>query len=167
MSKPFDFEAFITGLSVDLPRESVPLYAVVNQSRIDDLNNQIEAAKDGEPSSDERESSPGATALVRERDALVKAQEDSAKWITLRCLTTQEFADEVQADGKNILDQIVAQTKATENELSHDDVQRLRETLQPAAWSLMVDQANRIVTQQLVMPDFSPSNSTSLSTPES
>ena len=98
MSAPFDFEAFISGLTVDLPREQVPLYTVIHQSRIDDLDAQIEAASDPDaPGADEREASSGATALVRERDALVKEQDESAHWITLRCLTTQEFADEVQA----------------------------------------------------------------------
>lgn len=165
---PFDFEAFISGLTVDLPREQVPLYTVIHQSRIDDLNAQIEAANDPDaPDAVDRESSFGATALVRERDALIKEQDESAKWITLRCLTTQEFADEVQADGKDALDQVSAQTRGTDNEMSREDVQRLRETLQPAAWSLMLEQANRIVTQQLVMPDFSPSSSAHRSTRES
>ena len=41
MSAPFDFEAFISGLTVDLPREQVPLYTVIHQSRIDDLNAQM------------------------------------------------------------------------------------------------------------------------------
>lgn len=164
----FDFEAFITGLTVDLPREQVPLYTVINQARIDELNEQIEAANDPDaPDADDRESSFGATALVRERDALVKEQDESAHWITLRCLTTQEFADEVQADGKDALDQVSAQTRGTDNEMSREDVQRLRETLQPAAWSLMLEQANRIVTQQLVMPDFSPTTSANRSTPAS
>lgn len=168
MSEPFDFEAFISGLTVDLPREQVPLYTVIHQSRIDDLDAQIEAASDPDaPGADEREASSGATALVRERDALVKEQDESAHWITLRCLTTQEFADEVQADGKDALDQIAAQTRGTDNEMSREDVQRLRETLQPAAWSLMLEQANRIVTQQLVMPDFSPTTSANRSTPAS
>ena len=76
-------------------------------------------------------------------------------------------ADEVQADGKDALDQIAAQTRGTDNEMSREDVQRLRETLQPAAWSLMLEQANRIVTQQLVMPDFSPTTSANRSTPAS
>ena len=169
MSAPFDFEAFISGLTVDLPREQVPLYTVINQARIDELNEQIEAERDPErpESGDDRESSSGVTALVRERDALVKEQDESAKWITLRCLATQEFADEVQEDGKDALDQIAAQTRGTGNEMSREDVQRLRETLQPAAWSLMLEQANRIVTQQLVMPDFSPATSASRSTPAS
>lgn len=168
MSKPFDFEAFITGLSVDLPREQVPIYTVVHQSRIDELNEQIEAASDSEASgADDRESSSGATALVRERDALVKEQEASATHITLRCLTAQEFADEVAADDKTVLDQIAAQTRDTDNEMTAEDVDRLRRTLPAGSWSLLVEQANRVVSQALVMPDFLPSSSASRSTPES
>ena len=165
---PFDFEAFISGVTVDLPREQVPIYAVVHQAKIDDLNEQIEAASDPDaPGADERESSSGASALVKERDRLIAEQDESAKWITLRCLTTQEFADSVQAKDATIVDQLAAQTRGTDNEMSRDDFQRLREVIQPAAWSLMVENANRIVGQQLVMPDFSPTTSASRSTPES
>lgn len=192
----FDFEAFITGLTVDLPREQVPLYTVINQARIDelndrihefnqqidDLNDQIAAASDPDaPGADERESSSGATALAKERDRiikdrdrlpkerdlLIKEQDDSAKWITLRCLTMQEFADTAQADDKDLLDQIAAQTGGTENEMTREDVARLREALQPAAWGLLNQHANRIVEQRLVMPDFSPTTSANRSTPTS
>ena len=165
----FDFEAFITGLTVDLPREQVPLYTIINQARIDELNEQIEAERDPErpESGVDRESSSGVTALVRERDALVKEQDESAKWITLRCLSMQEFADTVQADDKDLLDQIAAQTGGTENEMTRDDVARLREALQPAAWGLLTHHANRIVEQRMVMPDFSPTTSASPSTPTS
>lgn len=168
MSKPFDFEAFITGLSVDLPREQVPIYTVVHQSRIDELDEQIEAASDPEASGvDDRESSSGATALVRERDALVKEQEASATYITLRCLTAQEFTDECAADDKKITDQIAAQTRGTDNEMTAEDVDRLRATIPAGSWSLLVERANHIVSQALVMPDFSPGSSASRSTPES
>lgn len=167
----FDFEAFITGLTVDLPREQVPLYTIINQARIDEINEQIRrieaAAADDEPGGDERESSSGVTALVRERDALIKEQDASAKWITLRCLTMQEFADTVQADDKDLLDQIAAQTGGTENEMTRADLVRLRETLQPAAWGLLTHHANRIVEQRMVMPDFSPTTSASPRTPTS
>lgn len=165
----FDFEAFISGLTVDLPREQVPLYTVINQAQIDELNEQIEAERDPErpESGDDRESSSGVTALVRERDALVKEQDDSAKWITLRCLTMQEFAETAQDSSKDLLDQIAAQTRGTDNEMTREDLQRLRETLQPAAWGLFTKHANRIVEQRLVMPDFSPTTSASRSTPES
>lgn len=167
MSAPFNFEDFIAGLTVDLPREQVPLYAVVNQSRIDELNRQIDAASSTDTvQSDERETSDGVSALVRERDALFEAQEASAKWITLRCLTTPEYA-ETGEDDKDVLDQIAAQTVGTENEMTRDQVEALRGMLQPAAWSLLVTHANRIVTQQLVMPDFSPSNSARKATPTS
>ena len=167
----FDFEAFITGLTVDLPREQVPLYTIINQARIDEINEQIRrieaAAADDDPGGDERESSSGVTALVKERDRLVKEQDASATWITLRCLTAQEYADEVAPDSKDLLDQISAQTRGTGNELTREDVQRLRETLLHGAWNVLVDEANRIAVQRMVMPDFSPATSASPSTPTS
>ena len=164
----FDFEAFITGLTVDLPREQVPLYTIINQARIDELDAQIEAAAaEDEPGGDERESSSGVSALVKERDRLIKEQDDSAKYITLRCLTAQEYADEVAPDEKDLLDQIAAQTRGTENEMTREGVQRLRETLLHGAWNVLVDEANRVAVQRMVMPDFSRTTSASRSTPES
>lgn len=169
MSAPFDFEAFISGLTVDLPTVQVPIFGVIHQSRIDDLNERIEAERDPErpEAGDDRESSSGVTALVKERDKLIKEQDESAQWITLRCLTTQEFADEVQPDGKTVVDQIAAQTRGTDNEMTREDVQRLRETLQPAAWAILQDHANEVVTRQMVMPDFSRITSASRTTPTS
>lgn len=196
MSAPFDFEAFISGVTVDLPREQVPIYTVIHQARIDeindrihefnqqidDLNDQIAAASDPDaPGADERESSSGATALAKERDRiikdrdrlpkerdlLIKEQDDSAKWITLRCLSAQEYADEVAPDSKNVIDQIAAQTQGTGNEMSREDVERLRATVLHGAWNVLVENANRIVIQRMVMPDFSRTTSASRSTPES
>lgn len=164
----FDFEAFISGLTVDLPREQVPLYTVIHQSRIDELDAQIEAAvAEDEPGGDERESSSGVSALVKERDRLIKEQDDSAKYITLRCLTAQEYADEVAPDEKDLLDQVAAQTRGTENEMTREGVQRLRETLLHGAWNVLVDEANRIAVQRMVMPDFSRTTSANRSTPTS
>lgn len=164
----FDFEAFISGLTVDLPREQVPLYTVIHQSRIDDLDAQIEAATaDDEPGGDDRESSSGVTALVKERDRLAKEQDASATWITLRCLTAQEYADEVAPDEKDLLDQIAAQTRGTGNEMTRADVERLRGTLLHGAWNVLVEEANRIAVQRMVMPDFSRTTSANRSTPTS
>lgn len=165
----FDFEAFISGLTVDLPREQVPLYTVIHQSRIDELNEQIEAERDPErpESGDDRESSSGVTALVKERDRLAKEQDASATWITLRCLTAQEYADEVAPDEKDLLDQIAAQTRGTGNEMTRADVERLRGTLLHGAWNVLVEEANRIAVQRMVMPDFSRTTSANRSTPTS
>lgn len=156
----FNFEDFIAGVTVTLPREDVPLYGVVHQARIDEIDEEIAQANDPERvSADERESSAGTSALTKERAALVKAQDASARMVEIRCLTAQEWVDVVQSDKTDVMDQIAAQTQGTRNEMSREDVERLRSVLTPSAWALFVSRANQIVQQQLVMPDFSPSAS--------
>lgn len=167
--QPFNFEDFITGVTVTLPRAEVPIYGVVHQSRIDEIDEEVARVSDPEAVGiDERESTPSSlSGLKKERDALAKAQDASARWIEVRCLSAQEWVDVVVADKKDIVDQVAAQTQDTRNPMTREDVERLRSVLQPAAWALLVTHANRVVTQQLVMPDFSPSDSANRSTRES
>lgn len=181
MSEPFNFEDFISGVTVTLPREDVPLYGVVNQLRIDEVQTRIDEIdellrepRDGEAVGDERESSKPTgdliaerDGLLAERDALTAEQEASAKWVEIRCLSAQEWIDVAQDDAKDVLDQISAQTQGTRNPMSRDDVERLRAVLLPAAWALLVNNANRVASSRLVMPDFSPSASASRSKPTS
>lgn len=158
----FNFEDFISGVTVTLPREEVPLYGIVNQWRIDEINELLEQAQEGEPGGDERESSKGMSDLVKERDALAAEQEASAKWIEIRCLSAQEWIDVVQNDDKDVIDQLSAQTQDTRNPMSREDVERLRLVLLPAAYGLLLENANRVASSRLVMPDFSPSVSETL-----
>lgn len=156
----FNFEDFINGVTVTLPREDVPVYGVVNQARIDEIDAEIAQASDPESvSGDERESSAGTSDLEKERAALVKEQDASARPLELRCLTAQEFVDVVQANGTDLLDQIAAQTQDTRNPMDRAAVERLRSVLLPSAWALLISHANRIVEQRIVMPDFSPATS--------
>lgn len=196
MPETFDFEAFISGLSVDLPRFDVPLYGVLNQAEIirhderiaeaDNLLAEIAAAiREADESgaeADERESSDGSEELVadqervkaerahlvQERDRLAKEQDDSALWLELRALTAQEFADVAAFDNKEqACRQLAAQTKGTRNEMTYESWQRIREAAMPGAFSLVLARANQIVGDRMVMPDFSLGDSRTPSPPKS
>ena len=158
MSTPFDFEAFIAG--TNLPRFEVPLYGVVHQHRIDELDAQIESASDA-PAGDDRESTIDTRPdLTAERDRLHAEQETSARWVELRALSAEEFAEVANDPKKDILDQIAAQSKGTRNEADRDQWAKVKAAALPGAWTLFVARANEILEQTLVMPDFSLSSST-------
>src|SRR5690242_9482049 len=108
MSEQFDFESFIAG--TNLPRFEVPLYGVVHQRRIDELDAQIEAASgDDTVLGDVRESSIDTRPdLTAERDRLHAEQEASARLVELRALSADEFSEVANDTTKDILDQIVA-----------------------------------------------------------
>lgn len=165
MSEPFDFESFIAG--TNLPRFQVPLYGVVNQRRIYELDEKIERASKG-TSGDEREVSVSpVTALTDERDKLLADQEASARWVELRALSADEFATVSSDDKKDILDQIAAQSQGTSNEADRDRWAQIKAAALPGAWTLFVARANEILEQTLVMPDFSLTGSKNPSQPAS
>ena len=155
MSEPFDFESFIAG--TNLPRFEVPLYGVVHQRRIDELDAQIEAASVDDPNlGDVRESSIDTRPdLTAERDRLHAEQEASARMVELRALSADEFSEVANDTTKDILDQIVAQSKGTRNEADRDQWGKVKAAALPGAWTLFVARANEILEQTLVMPDFS------------
>lgn len=155
MSEQFDFEAFISGS--DLPRFEVPLYGVVHQRRLDELEAQISDASVSDPQlGDVRESSIDTRPdLTAERDRLRDEQEASARWVELRALSADEFAEVANDTAKDILDQIAAQSKGTRNEADRDQWGKVKAAALPGAWTLFVARANEILEQTLVMPDFS------------
>jgi len=153
MSQNFDFESFIAG--TNLPRFEVPLYGVVHQRRIDELDAKIEAAADA-PSGDERESSVNPVPeMVVERDRLQAEQEASARWVELRTLSAQEFSEVANDPAKDVLDQIAAMSQGTRNEGDRDKWASAKAAALPGAWTLFIARANEILEQTLVMPDFS------------
>lgn len=158
MPEKFDFEAFISGFDVDLPRFEVPLYRVLHQARIYEIDREIAELSEADGPADERESSTGVSALVKERDRLVKEQNDSAEWLELRALTAQEF-DALRPDDKTQFDQLAAQSQGTRNEMPAEAWERIKATALPGAWYLFNSQANEILSDRLVMPDFSLSGS--------
>lgn len=153
-NQPFDFEAFIAG--TDLPRFEVPLYRVVHQQRINELNERIAETSVPDPKhGDLRESTIAPPDLTAERDSLVKAQDESAQWVELRTLSAAEFADVAYDKDKDALDQIAAQSKGTRNEGDRDKWAQVKASVLPGAWSLFLARANEIIEQTAVMPDFS------------
>lgn len=165
MPTPFDFDSFIAG--TNLPRFEVPLYGVVHQRRIDELNQQIEKASEAK-AGDERESSISPVAeLAAERDRLVAEQDASAKWVELRTLSAQEFSEVANDSAKDVLDQIAAQSQGTRNEGDREKWSSVKAASLPGAWTLFIARANEILEQALVMPDFSLSDSRSQKPPTS
>lgn len=152
MSGPFDFEAYIAG--TNLPRFEVPLYGVVHQHRIDELDAQIKAAREAD-SGDEREASESPlAALTEERDRLNAEQEASAQWVELRSLSGEEY-ESVPNGEDSLLDQIAAQSQGTRNPLDRDGWAKVKAKAPAGAWFLFAGRANEIVRQSLVVPDFS------------
>ena len=157
MSEQFDFESFIAG--TNLPRFEVPLYAVVHQRRIDELDAQIERESEA-PAGDVRETSVSPLPeLSAERERLHAEQEASARWVELRTLSAQEFADVANDADKDVLDQIAAMSAGTHNEGDRDKWAAAKAASLPGAWTLFIARANEILEQTLVMPDFSLNNS--------
>lgn len=152
MSKTFDLEAFIAG--TDLPTFEVPLYGVVHQHRINELDEQIKAASDTPPA-DERESTVSPVVeWQQERDRLSAEQEASASWVELRALSGAEY--EAIPDGEDsLLDQIAAQSEGTRNPLDREGWGKVKAKALAGAWFLFAGRANEIVRQSLVVPDFS------------
>jgi hypothetical protein len=152
MPNPFDFEAFIAG--TNLPRFEVPLYGVVHQHRIDELDAEIKAARDVE-GGDERESSVSpVVTLTEERDRLEAEQEASASWVELRSLSGEEY-EAVPNGEDSLLDQIAAQSQGTRNPLDRERWAKVKAKAPAGSWFLFASRANEIVRQSLVVPDFS------------
>lgn len=162
MSNPFDFDAWYSG--TDLPKFEVPLYRVVNQRRIVDLDEQIRKASET-PAGDERETTVNpVTALTEERGRLKAEQEASASWVELRALSAEEFYAISRDRDKDVLDQIAAQSEGTRNPGDRAKWEQVQASALPGAWTLFVARANEILEQTLVMPDFSLNGSASPST---
>lgn len=155
MSKPFDFEAFISGSH--LPTIEVPLYRVDHSLRIAQLDIQIKALPE-EPG-DEREGVQSEReALVAERDALMQEQVDSTVLFELRALNSQEYAS-VGGASVDAFDQIALQSQGTRNEAPREVWERVSASVSAMQWGMFVGHANDLILSRVVVPDFSPTTS--------
>lgn len=149
---PFDFEAFISGTA--MPKFEVPLYGIVHQHRINELDEQIKAATEA-PAGDERESTVSpVVGLQEERDRLAAEQDASAQWVELRALSGSEY-EAIPNGEDSLLDQIAAQSQGTRNPLDREGWGKVKAKALAGAWFLFAGRANEIVRQSLVVPDFS------------
>jgi hypothetical protein len=150
----FDFEAFISGAR--LAEDTFSLYLVDNGRKIAHLQERIDKAKS---SGDEREASTGNTAdLEAQVAALVDEMSGSRREFTLRALTPDEWKHVVSDDGTDVYDQLAAQS--VKPALNRDQWKRVGEVVGVSQFSTFVAQANALATNDVVMPDFSPSDST-------
>jgi len=151
----FDFEAFISGAR--LAEDTFPLYLVDNSREIARLTEQLDAAKTG---GDEREASTGneTAELEAKIAALVDEMGKSKRELTLRALTPDELK-RVGDDDTDIYDQLAMQS--VKPALNRDQWRRLGAAAGAMQFSRFQSKANVLATNDVVMPDFSPSNSTS------
>ena len=156
----FDFEAFISGAR--LAEDTFSLYFVDNGRKIAHLQEQIDAAKDG---GDEREASTGNTAdLEAQVAALVDEMSNSRREFTLRAVTPDELK-RIGDDDTDVYDQLA--TQSVKPVLTRDQWKRVGDAAGAKQFSTFVSKANALATNDVVMPDFSPSDSTSLDLRES
>ncbi|WP_330473830.1 hypothetical protein [Terrabacter sp. C0L_2] len=149
----FDFEAFISGAR--LAEDTFSLYLVDNGRKIAHLQEQIDKAKNG---GDEREASTGNTVdLEAQVAALVDEMAASKRDLTLRALTPDELK-RVSDDDTDVYDQLA--TQSVKPKLDRDQWQRLGAAAGAKQFSEFVSKANVLATNDVVMPDFSPSDST-------
>ena len=152
----FDFEAFISGAR--LAEDTFSLYLVDNGRKIAHLQEQIDKAKN---SGDEREASTGNTAdLEAQAAALVDEMAASKRDLTIRALTPDELK-RVSDDDTDVYDQLA--TQSVKPKLDRDQWQRLGAAAGAKQFSEFVSKANVLATNDVVMPDFSPST---LSSPD-
>ena len=152
----FDFESFISGAR--LAEDTFSLYLVDNGRKIAHLQEQIDKAKNG---GDEREASTGNTAdLEAQVAALVEEMAKSKRDLTLRALTPDELK-RVSDDDTDVYDQLA--TQSVKPKLDRDQWQRLGAAAGAKQFSEFVSKANVLATNDVVMPDFSPST---LSSPD-
>lgn len=151
----FDFEAFIAG--AHLAEDTFPLYLVNHGPQIARLTAQIDAAKSP---GDEREASTGsATAdLEQQVAALIAQMEASKREVTLRSLTPDEWRT-VAGDDTDVYDQLAAQS--VNPPLDRDQWQRLGAAVGATPFAEFVAKANALALSRAVVPDFSPTASTS------
>jgi len=151
----FDFEAFIAG--AHLAEDTFPLYLVNHGPQIARLTEQIDAAKGR---GDEREASTdNATAELEVQVAdLIAQMEKSKREVTLRSLTPDEWKT-LSSDDTDVYDQLVMQ--AVEPPLNRDQWQRLGAAAGATQFAEFQAKANALALSRVVVPDFSPSNSTS------
>ena len=152
----FDFEAFIAG--AHLAEDTFPLYLVNHGPQIARLTEQIDAAKGR---GDEREASTdNATAELEVQVAdLIAQMEKSKREVTLRTLTPDEWKTVSSDDATDVYDQLAMQS--VKPKLDRDQWQRLGAAAGASQFAEFLGKANALALSRVVVPDFSPSNSTS------
>ncbi|NUO35506.1 MAG: hypothetical protein HOQ27_10660 [Dermatophilaceae bacterium] len=156
MSEPFDFEAFISGAK--LAEDTFDLYLVNHGPAIARLREQIEQAKGG--SGDDREATVGADVSDLERQVarLTAEMQQSKREVTLRSVTPDEL-EKIAGDGTDVYDQLAIQS--VKPELDRDQWKRLGNAVGSSQFAEFVSKANALATLRVVVPDFSPTISTS------
>jgi len=150
----FDFEAFIAG--AHLAEDTFPLYLVNHGPQIARLTAEIDAAKSP---GDEREASTGNAAAELEQQVagLIAEMEASKREVTLRSLTPDEWRT-VAGEDTDVYDQLAAQSVSPK--LDHDQWQRLGAAVGATPFAEFVKKANALALSRAVVPDFSPTAST-------
>lgn len=152
MSEPFDFESFISGAK--LAEDTFPLYLVNHGPAIERLRAEIEQAKSA--GADDREASVTAdvTALEQQAARLIAEMHKSRRDLTLRSLGYDEL-DQIG----DVYDQLAVQS--VKPVLDRDQWKRLAAAAGAQQFSEFIRKANALATLQVVVPDFSPTISTS------
>ena len=156
MSEPFDFESFISGAK--LAEDTFPLYLVNHGPAIERLRAEIDQAKAG--GADDREASVTAdvTALEQQVARLTAEMQRSRRDLTLRSVTPDEL-EKISSDGTDVYDQLAIQS--VKPVLDRDQWKRLAAAAGAQQFSEFIRKANALATLQVVVPDFSPTTSTS------
>lgn len=156
MSEPFDFEAFIAGSK--LAEDTFELYLVNHGPAIARIQAEIEQATTG--SGDDRESTVPAdvTDLERQVKRLTAEMQKSRREITLRSVTPDEL-ERIAGDSTDVYDQLAIQS--VKPALDRDQWKRLGAAAGAEQFADFIRKANALATLKVVVPDFSPTTSTS------
>jgi hypothetical protein len=156
MSEPFDFEAFIAGSK--LAEDTFALYLVNHGPAIERLRAEIEDVKAG--GSDDREASASAdvAALEQQVARLSAEMQKSRREVTLRSVTPDEL-EQIASDKTDVYDQLAIQS--VNPVLNRDQWKRLGAAVGAEQFGEFIRKANALATLKVVVPDFSPTISTS------
>ena len=156
MSEPFDFEAFISGAK--LAEDTFELYLVNHGPAIARLRAQIDEARGG--GVDDREATVGAdvSALEEQVARLSAEMQKSKREVTLRSVTPEEL-EKIASPDTDVYDQLAIQ--AVTPPLDRDQWKRLGAAAGAEQFSDFIRKANALATLKVVVPDFSPTISTS------
>ena len=155
MSEPFDFEAFIAGAK--LAEDTFHLYLVDHGPAIARLQADVDKAR---AVADDREASVDGESVEKEREVerLIAEMEGSRRSFTLRALNTEEFKRTAD-DDTDVFDQLAIQ--AVKPVLDRDQWKRISDVVGATQFGRFVAEANGLAMRQVVVPDFSPTVSTS------
>lgn len=156
MSEPFDFEAFIAGAK--LAEDTFDLYLVNHGPAIERLRAEIDKATAG--GGDDRESSVPAEVVDLEQQVarLTAEMQQSKREVTLRSVTPDEL-EFIAKPETSMYDQLAIQ--AVKPALTAEQWKRLGAAVGSQQFAEFLGKANELATLKVVVPDFSPTTSTS------